>query len=209
MAVDPDKVIDYESIFCKDFQRGKITSKLALDTERVWLEDKREGLARISIVNYYGEIVYDSIVKPRGKIQHTRMKITGLTKKQLNGAPYEKKVIGEVKQIVKGRVLVGFDIGHDLEALQLTKDDYKSLVDVSEFDDFMTQSQQKKKLKTLSGEVLNALIQEGVHSSIIDARATMALYRSSEVEIDEQMKQYPPYNPYTGEEHTVKGSGFQ
>lgn len=35
----------------------------------------------------------------------------------------------------------------------------------------------KRKLKELAGEFLNARIQEGHHSSVIDARAALALYR--------------------------------
>jgi hypothetical protein len=61
---------------------------------------------------------------------------------------------------------VGFDLGHDLESLQLAEGDYKSLVDISEFDEYLGQGQQKKKLKILSSEFLNAQIQEGVHSSV-------------------------------------------
>ena len=35
----------------------------------------------------------------------------------------------------------------------------------------------KRKLKDLAGEFLNAKIQSGHHSSVIDARAALALYR--------------------------------
>jgi hypothetical protein len=37
---------------------------------------------------------------------------------------------------------------------------------------------QKRKLKELSAEFLNARIQQGHHSSVIDARVAMALYRN-------------------------------
>jgi len=42
----------------------------------------------------------------------------------------------------------------------------------------------KRKLKELSEEFLNAKIQEGHHSSIIDARAALALYRMNYEEIE-------------------------
>jgi hypothetical protein len=47
---------------------------------------------------------------------------------------------GKIKSIVSGRILIGFDIAHDLEAMQLTPSNYKSLVDISEFDDYSNYS---------------------------------------------------------------------
>jgi len=44
-------------------KRGKETSVLALDCERVLTSDG-EKLARISVVNFYGNIVFDTLVKP-------------------------------------------------------------------------------------------------------------------------------------------------
>lgn len=46
-----------------------------------------------------------------------------------------------------------------------------------------------KGLKKLSKEFLNVSIQEGSHSSVIDARASMALYRIVESEWENQVKQ--------------------
>lgn len=46
-----------------------------------------------------------------------------------------------------------------------------------------------KGLKKLSNEFLNVTIQEGAHSSVIDARASMALYRLAESEWENQVKQ--------------------
>ena len=43
---------------------------------------------------------------------------------------------------------------------------------------------QKRKLKEISEEFLNAKIQEGHHSSIIDARAALALYRMNYEDIE-------------------------
>ena len=46
-----------------------------------------------------------------------------------------------------------------------------------------------KGLKKLSKEFLNVSIQEGAHSSVIDARASMALYRLVDKEWENQCKQ--------------------
>jgi hypothetical protein len=46
----------------------------------------------------------------------------------------------------------------------------------------------KRKLKDLAGEFLNALIQDGHHSSVIDARSALALYRMHYEEIEKTFR---------------------
>lgn len=47
---------------------------------------------------------------------------------------------------------------------------------------------EKRKLKELAAEFLNAHIQDGHHSSVIDARIALALYRSQEHEFESEIK---------------------
>ena len=51
-----------------------------------------------------------------------------------------------------------------------------------------------KSLKKLSKEFLGIVIQEGAHSSVIDARASLALYRIQEKEWENQIKQKKDLN---------------
>lgn len=65
---------------------------LALDCERI-LTDEGEKLARVSIVNYYGNIVFDTLVKPcyshdePYKVLDYREWITGIKPIDLQFAP--------------------------------------------------------------------------------------------------------------------------
>ena len=65
---------------------------MALDCERV-LTDKGERLARVSIVNFYGNIVFDTLVKPcdfyydEYKVLDYRESITGILPIDLEHAP--------------------------------------------------------------------------------------------------------------------------
>jgi hypothetical protein len=47
---------------------------------------------------------------------------------------------------------------------------------------------QKRRLKDLADEFLNALIQDGHHSSVIDARTALALYRMHYEEIETKFR---------------------
>lgn len=57
----------------------------------------------------------------------------------------------------------------------------------SQADPIVGEYTEKRKLKELSGDFLNAKIQEGHHSSIIDARCALALYRRFQTEIEDEL----------------------
>ena len=51
------------------------------------LTKKGERLARISIVNFYGNVVFDTLVKPWSKVVDYREWITGIKADDLKHAP--------------------------------------------------------------------------------------------------------------------------
>ena len=67
------------------------TNYLAIDMHRV-LTSKGERVARISIVNFYGNIVLDTLVKPWSKVLDHREEITNIKKSDLLHAPAFPKV---------------------------------------------------------------------------------------------------------------------
>jgi hypothetical protein len=69
---------------------------MALDCERI-LTKKGERLARITIVNYYGNIVLDSLVKPWSKVLDYREDITGIKATDMQFAPSYPKVAPIIK----------------------------------------------------------------------------------------------------------------
>lgn len=153
-----------------------------MDCERV-LTKKGERLARITIVNYYGNIVLDTLVKPWCKVLDFREEITGIKASDMNFAPSYPRVAPIIKEIINNRIIVGHSLEQDFLSLNLTKDEYTCETrDIAEFSQFLRSMPsflgQKRKLKDLAREFLNADIQKGHHSSVIDARAALALYRS-------------------------------
>lgn len=67
------------------------TEILSIDCERI-LTKKGERLARVSIVNYYGNVVFDSLIKPWSKVYDYRESITGIKAIDLKHAPSYPKV---------------------------------------------------------------------------------------------------------------------
>ena len=77
---------------------------LALDCERI-LTKKGERLARISIVNYYGNVVFDTLVKPWSKVYDYREWITGIKPMDLMHAPSYPKIAPIVKKLSVHKLL--------------------------------------------------------------------------------------------------------
>ena len=101
------------------------TKKLALDCEMVELDGAINGLARVSVVNYYGHILLDSLVKPpRGtRITDYRTKYSGITPKLMWGSPSQlitthEEALLKTKRLLKDAVVIGHSLWNDFAALE-------------------------------------------------------------------------------------------
>lgn len=67
----------------------RLTRALGMDCEMVGVGDGTDSvLARVSIVNQFGEPVYDKFVKPKEKVVDYRTQISGVRPEDLkNGIP--------------------------------------------------------------------------------------------------------------------------
>jgi RNA exonuclease 4 len=101
-----------------------------------------------------------------------------------------------VANILKGRVLVGHDIYHDLSVLRLKhpKRDIRDTVMLRDFRRYANGG--KPSLSVLAYEILGLEVHQGVHSSIEDARVTMALFRSFKPQFDsDHIARFPNSSP--------------
>lgn len=107
-----------------------------------------------------------------------------------------EEVQTDIAAILKDRVLVGHAVKNDLEAIMLGHPK-RDMRDTSKFSGFRKFSAGKTpSLKKLAKEVLGVEIQDGEHSSIEDARATMLLFRRHKPAFDiEHASRFPTYVP--------------
>lgn len=124
-------------------KRGKETQVLALDCERV-LTDKGERLARVSIVNFYGNIVFDTLVKPcshyyeEHEVLDYREWITGIKPIDLDHAPTFGNIEPIIKKIVKDKTIVGHSLADDFKILNVDPDEANCIKrDISNINIFM------------------------------------------------------------------------
>ena len=157
----------------------KITKYVALDCEMVGIgfSGEENALARVSLVNSNCECIYDKFVKAPEKVVDYRTHVSGVRPSDLKNAPSYKQVQKEVADILKDKILVGHALQNDLKCLMLGHS-RRQIRDTSKYKPFHKLLQTKRPaLKKLVAKILHEEIQSGEHSSVIDARATMKIFK--------------------------------
>ncbi|KAG8752345.1 3'-5' exonuclease, partial [Serendipita sp. 396] len=135
------------------------------------------ALARVSIVNFVGDVVLDEFVLPQETVVDWRTAVSGVRKEDMVHAKSFREIQNIVSDLLKDRFLVGHALQSDLSALLLSHP-WQHLRDTQSFHPLrQIAGSRRPALRKLVNKVFGIQIQQGEHNSIIDARAPMALYR--------------------------------
>jgi len=168
----------------------------------VGFDGKRHMLARVSIVNSHGHVVYDSFVAPQEKVVDYRTPVSGIKPVNLKNAPDFKTVQLEVSKLLRGKILVGHALKNDLMVLLLDHP-HKDIRDTAKYKPFQEIAQSKRPaLRKLAKQILNITIQEGEHSSVQDAQVAMKLYTLHRKRWERQLKEAK--FKYSTKQHAIK-----
>ncbi|XP_077488366.1 uncharacterized protein LOC144099140 isoform X1 [Amblyomma americanum] len=157
---------------------NKPTRVVAMDCEMVGVghEGKDSVLARVSLVNVMGHCIYDKFVKPTEEVVDYRTAVSGVRPGDIEKGEDFAKVQKEVSEILNGRILVGHAVHHDLKVLFLSHPK-RRIRDTSAYRPFRAMfGGRTPSLKALSERILGVKVQQGEHSSVQDAQATMRCY---------------------------------
>lgn len=164
-----------------EVEKGSMTAGkevLAVDCEMVKTEGDHFELARISIVNWSGDVVLDELVKPSRPVIDYLTAYSGMTEEGLKDVT---TTIGDIQKrllelITPRTVLIGHSLNSDLTALRLT---HPFIVDTTIIYPHPRGPPLKCGLKWLTQKYLNREIQKGTqgHSSVEDARAVLDLVK--------------------------------
>ena len=148
--------------------------------------DKESALARVSAVNFNGDQIYDSYVRPKEAVTDWRTYVSGIQPKHMARARELEEVQKDIAQLLEGRILVGHAVRHDLDALLLghPKRDIRDTAKHHPFRRYAGGG--TPKLKILAAELLGLNIQSGEHSSVEDARACMLIFRREKDAFDRE-----------------------
>ncbi|KAF5026311.1 hypothetical protein F66182_1603 [Fusarium sp. NRRL 66182] len=186
-------------------QGVEVGKYIAIDCEMVGVGPggHESALARVSIVDFHGQQIYDSYVKPKEKVTNWRTAVSGISQKSMRFARDFGEVQADVDKLLQGRILIGHDLKHDLEALILSHPG-KDIRDTAKFPGFKKYGNGRKPaLRLLAQQLLGVEIQGGAHSSLEDARATMLLFRKHKPAFD--MDHANRYAPKPASGNNAKG----
>lgn len=165
-----------------------VTDTIAMDCEMVGVSPlgNKSALGRATLVNKWGNVIYDEFVRPVDFVVDFRTQISGIRPSDLKKAKDFRVVQNKVAELLKGRILVGHALRNDLKALLLShpKTDIR---DTAEYQPFLKEGRSKA-LKHLASEFLDVVIQNGEHCPIEDARAAMLLYQKNKKQWERSMK---------------------
>jgi RNA exonuclease 4 len=175
-STDSNLIVSKSQTLVQEKSSAGLTRALAVDCEMVGCGERgsQSVLARISIVNLIGHCIYDKYVKPTERVTDYRTFVSGIRPKDLVNGEQFKVVQKEVCDMLKGRLLVGHAIKHDLQVLYLSHPRHM-IRDTSKYFRFVSDGKTPS-LKTLSEKLLGVSVQVREHDSVEDAEATMRLY---------------------------------
>ncbi|XP_050523460.1 RNA exonuclease 4-like [Daktulosphaira vitifoliae] len=174
-GINPSTILNKPVV---QIQEKKNIEVVAIDCEMVGIHPDGQGnmLARVSIVNSKGDTIYDKFVKPTEKVTDFRTAVSGVRPEDIENGELFIKVKKDVSQILKGKLLVGHALEHDLRVLKISHPKHM-IRDTSTYWQFKQLTEGRTPgLKRLTLHFLGASIQEGEHSSVQDAKAALQLY---------------------------------
>ncbi|XP_064632734.1 RNA exonuclease 4-like [Lineus longissimus] len=167
-----------------------VTKVVAMDCEMVGVgaDGKDSMLARVSIVNQFGQCIYDKYLQPQEDVTDYRTHVSGIRPADMVKGEEFSKVQKDVHDILKGRMLVGHALHNDFKVLFLDHP-RKKIRDTARFKPFRKLfGGANPSLKKLCDKVLGVKVQEGEHNSIQDAQAAMRLYTTHKKQWERDIK---------------------
>ncbi|CAM4636936.1 unnamed protein product [Caretta caretta] len=175
---------------------------VAIDCEMVGTGPggKLSELARCTVVNYNGDVIYDKYIRPELPIVDYRTRWSGITKQHMQNATPFSVAQREILKILKDKIVVGHAIHNDFRALKYFHPRSRTR-DTSRIPLLNRKAglpvKASASLKSLARQLLHKRIQVGQkgHSSVEDARTSMELYRLVEVQWEQELASCHPCSP--------------
>ncbi|KAM4618767.1 apoptosis-enhancing nuclease [Polymixia lowei] len=174
---------------------------VALDCEMVGTGPggRCSELARCSILDYHGNVLYDKYIRPCQPVTDYRTRWSGIQKHHLQNAMPFAEAREEILGILDGKVVVGHSVCNDFKALDMFHPchmvrDISSMRLLRQLAGFP--HRRCLSLKILASKLLDRRIQVGRrgHCSVEDALAALDLYKLVEAEWEQELQDKLKYS---------------
>lgn len=137
-------------------------------------------LAKVAIVDYNGQVVYNEYVAPTAQVTDYRSFVSGIQPQHLQSASTFQSVQRTVADYMKDKIIVGHSLKFDLDALGINHhENYRR--DLATWPTFIktfgNRNGQTASLRDLAAKILQRSIQNGIHKPDEDAKASMDIYK--------------------------------
>ncbi|XP_063404132.1 interferon-stimulated 20 kDa exonuclease-like 2 [Mytilus trossulus] len=154
---------------------------VAMDCEFVGVHPKnKSALGRCSVVDFYGNVLYDKFVKPDEPIFSYRTQWSGIRKKNLKNAIPFATAHQQIWNLLLGKIIVGHALFNDFKVMKIQYTG-KHVRDTASYKPLRALANLSEntapKLKNLSQILLGRTIQTKEHCSVEDSMATLDLYK--------------------------------
>ena len=182
----PSNVSLLSMVDCSDFTTFSSETGhflVAVDCEMVETVLGHE-IGRVSVVDSQGSTLYDTFVRPRGRVVDFLTEHSGLDQRILElGANFEDMRGNLARIIGKNTIILGHSLENDLSALKVH---HTKLIDTSHI--YLSKENKRLRLQELVLKYVGRYTQRGEHCSLEDARSCLGLLkcRVAEMEMLEQ-----------------------
>ena len=156
---------------------------VSLDCEMVEVVGNKSVLAKCSIIDYDGHVLFNEYVRPERPITDYRTRWSGVESHHMKQAVSYTEAAKRIKDILEGRIVIGHDLINDFCVIGIqhpfhrTRDTAK-FIPLREIAGLLRK--QRPSLRNLAAGLLNRRIQNGSHCSREDAQAALDIYRKYE-----------------------------
>lgn len=193
------------------------TSVVSLDCEMVGTGPggRVSEVARCSVVDYHGQVLFDKYIRPLGRVTNFRSQWSGIRKHHLRQATPFSQARDQVQSLLEGKVLVGHSVQNDLKALDLSHPGH--MIRDTSTSHLLTRlagfhREHRPSLRALTNQLLHRKIQVGRcgHCPVEDAVAALDLYKLIEgewerdVELSLRNEQEPVPPSYASSQHYMR-----
>lgn len=152
--------------------------QLIIICKTIELEGNSGWVAHVCLMNYHGNVVYASFVKPKLPVTNVQFSVNGLKAASILEGKELSQVQEEVAELINGRILIGYNVSQWLKLLYLSHP-FRLVRDFSRYKPMYSgfQSNRVPPLSWLTEKHLQIRLPKPPHSSVLLGRAVLHMYK--------------------------------